>query len=138
MRLHCESGVQERPPWGKAGAVLPVILGSQLKQRGGGLYVGWPRLIVPVPAWQYVAGTVAGTQGVNPVCGFADTKVAPVGSWAMLPSEPFGGPLSMNGLAKSVMKMTLDAARTTVVPLPVTSQAKPTRGEKFLRFGLPE
>ncbi|HEV2200065.1 MAG TPA: carboxypeptidase-like regulatory domain-containing protein [Bryobacteraceae bacterium] len=29
-------------------------------------------------------------------------RQAPDGSWAIFPSEPFGGPLSMNGLAKSV------------------------------------
>src|ERR1700681_1014382 len=111
--LHCESTVQESAPCGKT---------TPFQLRLEGPNWGWPRLIVPPkvpPAGQVPPmGTVV--------------RQAPVGFWATLPCPPFWGPLSMNGLAKNDEYITLDAPRTTVVPLPVTSQAKPTRGEKFL------
>src|SRR5712664_3033146 len=123
MRLHGEVGVQDREPGGKTLPPFraePFIAGSQLRSEAP--KVGWPRLIVPVPAWQNIVGSRGKTQAVgNPGPWVGDTKVAADGSWAMFPSEPFGGPLSMNGLAKNVVYMTLDPPRTTVVPLPVTS-----------------
>src|SRR5438309_1900329 len=105
MRLHSEESVQESAPCGKTGVGLPVILGSQLRLEGPN--VGWPRSIVPpkVPP-----------AGQEPPTGTV-VRQAPDGSWAMLPSAPFWGPLSMNGLAKSVVYMTLAPPRTTVVPL---------------------
>src|ERR1700686_1926734 len=116
--VHGEPGVQESEPCGKAGALA-------LHLRSGGVNAGWPRSIVrpraaPPGGWAHVCPTGR------------ETLQAPVGSTAMLPAEPFWGPLSMNALAKSVVYVTLDPPRSTVVPLPVTSQAKPTRGEKSL------
>src|ERR1700732_5181182 len=116
--VHCEPAVQESVPCGKAGAIA-------LHWRPeAGVNEGWPRSIVPPkvvpPTWAHVFPT-----------GTAVWQ-APDGSPAMFPAEPFWGPLSMNALAKNVVYMTLDPPRSTVVPLPVTSQAKPTRGEKSL------
>ena len=82
----------------------------------------------------FVVGEVL-RAGAFPLVPGTTVLQAPDGSSAMLPSELFGGPLSMNARAKIVVYITLDPPRTTVVPLPVTSHAKPTRGEKFLRLG---
>src|ERR1700676_2748614 len=119
--VHCAVAVQESWPCGKAGTVL-----LQLRPPAG-VHVGWPRSIVTPKVLPPTGAHVcpAGTAGTN-------VLQAPDGSTAMLPAEPFWGPLSMNALAKNVVYMTLDPPRSTVVPLPVTSQAKPTRGEKSL------
>src|SRR6266404_5995434 len=119
--VHCEAFVQAIPLCGKAGTVLLQLRQLGGVQRGpGGLNAGWPRSIVP-PSFP--------DAGQPPSPGLQE---APDGSTATLPAEPFWGPLSMNALAKSVVYVTLDPPRSTVVPLPVTSQAKPTRGEKSL------
>src|SRR5580692_1449782 len=121
--VHGAAAVQERAPCGKVGVVLLQVrqlpAGTQ-PVGGAGRNVGWPRLIVP-PKFP--------DAGHPPSPGL---QKAPDGSTAMLPAEPFWGPLSMNALAKSVVYVTLDPPRSTVAPLPVTSQAKPTRGEKSL------
>src|ERR1700730_14304350 len=117
--VHGEPGVQESEPCGKAGA-----LALALHLRSGGKNVGWPRSIVPPKVWPPCAAQVLPTD--------TGTLQAPDGSTAMMPAEPFWGPLSMHALAKSVVYVTLAPPRSTVVPLPVTSQAKPTRGEKSL------
>src|SRR4029077_5962312 len=115
--VHGAACVQESPACEKVGTV---------EDQGGGGKGGWPRSVGPPKS---------PPSGQNPPVSLGSVGQAPEGSTAMFPAEPFWGPLSMNALAKNVVYMTLDPPRSTVVPLPVTSQAKPTRGEKSLRLG---
>src|SRR3989442_15785380 len=67
--------------------------------------------------------------------GSTSTVQAPVGTRWMAPPAKFWGDDCMNWAGVYMEYMTPDPPRRTVVPLPVISQLKPTRGETFLWSG---
>src|ERR1700730_7229549 len=128
MMLHGEGCV----PWPDPhDGVAPEGLGKAVRWPGieqvAGSQQSWPgpketvpSLIVPLP-------------GV--VTPFT-MRLAPVGTAAGLVELEFWRPNSPRNVSRTNDEwMTLAPPRTTVVPFPVTSQAKPTRGEKSVRSG---
>ena len=84
---------------------------------------------VAVPSWTVPPNVCPDGQPTPMTTG---TLQAPVGTAARRVAVEFWSPsCPLNWPWTSVEYMILDPPRTTVVPLPVISQAKPKRGDRF-------
>src|ERR1700680_11575 len=122
--LHGEAVVQESPACGKTGPPLrpglALTLGSQLTAEGEK---------AAVPSWSVPPKVCPVGQGAP---GANDILQAPVGMAPRAFDVKFWAPsCEPNWPVTNVVYMILDPPRITVVPLPVISQAKPKRGDRF-------